>query len=78
MAAVSFLAIVKPWWSCVSWPSAGWWHSRQLTPFFGVAAQLVLVDDGVLQVGVALGALARGADEGGGRLLGDDRAADTS
>ena len=35
-----------------------------------VGAHLVLVDDGVLQAGMALGALARGANEVGGGLVG--------
>src|SRR5262249_51345473 len=39
-------------------------------PFAGVDAQLVLVDDGVLLLGVALGALPRRADERSVGLLG--------
>src|SRR5579859_832201 len=30
--AVSLVAMTKPWWSFLSCPGAGWWHSRQLMP----------------------------------------------
>ena len=58
LAAVTLSVIVKPLWSSASCPFAGWWQSRQLTPFSRVVAALVLEDDGRGLARMALGALA--------------------
>ena len=69
MAAVTVLVITKPWWSTLSWSFRRLVAVEAVDALLGVDAQLVLVDDGVLLLGVALGALARRPDEGRGRLL---------